>query len=471
MHARSALCIALSAIGLLTAAYAHAAPTFVNGITIPASTIDATGIPGANAGRVGFFSDIYFDPNRNEWWGLSDRGPGGGTIPYETRVQRFAIDVNANSGAISNFRILQTVKFSRPGGAAFDGIAPSPSSNLGNALDPEGFVVNPTTGHFYVSDEYGPSVYEFDRNGTFVQAFATPAGLVPKTGGIADFAGATNDAGRRTNRGFEGLAISPDGTKVYAMLQSAMVDEGGASGVMNRIVEFDAASGAANRQIAYRMDTAGQGRGISALVALNDSEFLVLERNNRGLGSANYASPDKRVYTIDITGADDVSGTVLDNSFAGAAVSKGGVFIDLDANTLAALNGKVPEKWEGLAIGPKLADGSYLVLAGTDNDYSVTQNGAGTQFDVYSDFTNPANDIWCPLDSTAGCTKTDGTTPASLTDAYQLIPGVLHAYKASAADLAGYTAPVPEPSTWASLGLGLLGLGWVARRRARGTQR
>jgi len=33
--------------------------------------------------------------------------------------------------------------------------------------------------------------------------------------------------GKRTNRGFEGLAISPDGAYLYAMLQSAMLDEGG----------------------------------------------------------------------------------------------------------------------------------------------------------------------------------------------------------------------------------------------------
>lgn len=465
MPVRTPLVAALCAVGLLAAGAAHAAPAFVNGITIPASTIDATGVPGANAGRVGFFSDIYYDPNRNEWWGLSDRGPGGGTIPYDTRVQRFTLDVDANTGAISNFKVVQTVKFARPGGAAFDGIAPSPTGTLGNALDPEGFAVNPTTGHFYVSDEYGPSLYEFDRNGTFVKAFTTPAALVPTTGGTADYAGTANTTGRRSNRGFEGLAISPDGTKVYAMLQSAMANEGGADGVMNRIVAFDTSTHEAIGQYAYRMDTASQGRGISALVALNDSQFMVLERNNRGLGSGNLASPDKRVYTIDITGADDVSTTALSNAFAGTTVTKGGVLIDLDANALAELNGKVPEKWEGLAVGPKLADGSYLVLAGTDNDYSVTQNGGGTQFDVYSDYTSPANDIWCPLDSTTGCTKADGVTPATLTAAFKQIPGVLHAYKASAADLAGYTAPVPEPSTWALMGLGLAGLGWVARRK------
>ena len=40
--------------------------------------------------------------------------------------------------------------------------------------------------------------------------------------------------------------------------------------------------------------------------------------------------------------------------------------MDLAANTLTALGNKSPEKWEGLAIGPQLANGSYVVLVGTD---------------------------------------------------------------------------------------------------------
>ena len=53
------------------------------------------------------------------------------------------------------------------------------------------------------------------------------------------------------------------------------------------------------------------------------------------------------------------------------------------ATAIAALGNQSPEKWEGLAVGPQLANGRYLILAGTDNDYSITQNGTGTQFDVY----------------------------------------------------------------------------------------
>jgi hypothetical protein len=50
----------------------------------PRHTLDATRQPGANGGRLGFFSDIYYDPIRDEWWAISDRGPGGGVLDYAT---------------------------------------------------------------------------------------------------------------------------------------------------------------------------------------------------------------------------------------------------------------------------------------------------------------------------------------------------------------------------------------------------
>nr|WP_315183765.1 esterase-like activity of phytase family protein [uncultured Albidiferax sp.] len=444
----------LAAAACLACAAATAQPVFVNGIAIPGQTLDATGVPGANQGRLGFFSDIYFDPQRNAWWGLSDRGPGGGLIDYATRVQRFTLEIDPSSGAIARFQVAQTVLFTDAQGQAFNGLAPQPAHQLGRALDPEGLVVHPRTGHFLVSDEYGPSLLEFNATGQFVRAFTIPTNLLPRNAatGVANHDGDTgNTAGKRHNRGFEGLAISPDGAFAYAMLQSPMLDEGGAKdGRFARIVKFDTATGQAVAQYAYLLDRAGQGQGISALVAINHDSFWVLERNNRGVGAgAALATPDKRVYRISLAGASDVSNTTLPPTGAAlptgvVAVSKSASVIDLAANTLPALGNLSPEKWEGLAIGPQLPDGRFVLLAGTDNDYSVTQTGSGAQFDVYFKMDAPdplAASIQCPLDKTTGCTFTTGGAAATWTPAYILLPGVLHAYTATPAELAGYLRP------------------------------
>ncbi len=461
MHHRSALACAAIACSL-TATPALAAPAFVNGLVIDANTLDASGGTLVNDGRLGFFSDIYYDAARGEWWALSDRGPGGGTLRYETRIHRFKLDVDPATGTISNFQVLKTIIF-RKGGSTLDGFAPEAPGPLGLAFDPEGIVVHPLTGHLLVSDEYGPSLLEINSAGQVVRRYDTPANLLPRdaaTGTVNHASDVGNNAGKRTNRGFEGLAISPDGRTVYAMLQSAMLDEGGSSGTLNRIVAFDTRTTRAKAQYAYRMDGSSQGRGISALVAISDTEFLVLERNNRGLGvpDANLSSPNKKVFHVSLAGASDVSGINLATAAAGSftlVAKTAAPWLDLASSgalahpSLAELGGVSPEKWEGLTVGPQLADGSYLVLAGTDNDYSVTQNGTGTQFDVYfkANGSTPSR-IQCDIGTFANCLTIngDGSLGAGVAanfdfTGYRLIPGVLHAYKVSAQDLANLVRP------------------------------
>ena len=114
---------------------------------------------------------------------------------------------------------------------------------------------------------------------------------------------------------------------------------------------------------------------------------------------------------------------------------------------------------EGLAIGPRLKDGNYVVVSGTDNDYSVTQNGSGQQFDVYFRFTHAdpfAGSIQCPHDSLTGCFLTADLVADGHIDvmfdlpndgSYRLLPGVLHAYRVTANDLGNFVSPVGHVHT------------------------
>jgi hypothetical protein len=129
---------------------------------------------------------------------------------------------------------------------------------------------------------------------------------------------------------------------------------------------------------------------VSAIHALGNNRFMVLERDNRGLGvedpTASTDVASKRVYLIDLTAATNVAGISLASTNelpAGVSPAAKSLtpFLDIAAG-LRALGLTIPEKIEGFAFGPRLDDGGIVLILTTDNDFSVTQNGAGTQFDV-----------------------------------------------------------------------------------------
>ena len=106
------------------------------------------------------------------------------------------------------------------------------------------------------------------------------------------------------------------------------------------------------------------------------------------------------------------------------------------------------EPWNASAyqsVGP-LRNGGHLILTGNDNDYSVTQNAnTSEQLDVYVDF--GGNFARCVIDDPTRCeinpTAADLTidNPVPLPEGFFLLPGLLHAYKASKADLGKYVEP------------------------------
>ena len=349
---------------------------------------DACDAEGETIGGIG--SAIEVMPS-GEIAMLSDRGAGDGTIDYRPRLQFFTM---TRSGSKLDLQLARTLVLRDSNGRAFTGLFPDvlaaePPQRIDGRMchDPEGLAVA-DNGHFFIAEEYQPSVREFDAAGKFVRRFPTPAGFVPRGSAGPDFAADEKDAlvaGREPNRGFEGLALLPDGNLV-AVLQSGLVQDGGreAGSTLLVVYDTDSAEVAAIYLLpladAAELDaSAPAGKKIktrhlvvSSLAALPDGRLLALERDNFGAdGSAEHPPARwKAVVLLDLRRADNLLGRA---DVSGAAPVQRTVLFNLAALDTAAHGlprTEMPAKWEGLALTAIDGERARLLLS-SDNDFLV----------------------------------------------------------------------------------------------------
>ena len=246
-------------------------------------------------------------------------------------------------------------------------------------LDLEGVRVSNDGTLIYISDEYGPYVYELDRaSGGRIRSFQLPDHLfVSHLSPVGQDEIDNNTSGRTANKGMEGLAITPDGTTLVGFMQASLIqdaNEGSPADKLLRFVTIDIASGRWTHEYAYLLT---DGSGVSEVVALNDHEFLVDERDGKGLGDGSNAK-FKELFKIDINGAIDVSN--MDGLTAAQNAVPKSLFLDI-VNVLVN-NGitkdQIPAKIEGVALGGDVdVNGStmHTVWIANDNDFLQDYNG------------------------------------------------------------------------------------------------
>ncbi|WP_198022762.1 esterase-like activity of phytase family protein [Methylosinus sp. LW3] len=420
---------------------------------LPAGTIDFLG------DTLGSFSSLAIDPYSWRRSGstfvatmlaLPDRGlndPANGVFSdYAGRLLRFNIAFSPYSGANlpASTSSQNQVQMTPDGGVLlrdnqgktftgadsgsgavnlFGRLTPSPSAGSIGAgklsLDAEGLAFK-TDRSFYVSDEYGPSIFYFDANGNLVGSVGIPSALLPRTNGAIDFnSTVAPTTGRRNNQGLEAVSVSPDGNRLFAILQSAtMQDQASGQQTRNntRILVYDISlnpTPAAPIETyvlqlpTYRLNgdggSANRTAAQSEMVALNDKQFLVLARDGTGQGPAG-GNPImvKSIYLVDIGNATNIAGTAADTT-AGGQVAPNGVLNPaitpaqsvelvnmLNTTQLARfglnLNNGAPgqsaqsqltlaEKWEGMALVPTLVEGrpnDFYLFVSNDNDFTTT---------------------------------------------------------------------------------------------------
>jgi len=153
-----------------------------------------------------------------------------------------------------------------------------------------------------------------------------------------------------------------------------------------RIVTIDRTNGKVTHQYAYLLTT---GSGVSEIVALNNHEFLVDERDGKGRASQNNASV-KQLFKIDLAGAVDVSD--MDGLTAAANAVPKTLFLDivsvLKGNNISA--GLIPAKLEGVSFGPDVNwNGStvHTLWVANDNDFLLqTTDSKGNTIDNPNQF-------------------------------------------------------------------------------------
>lgn len=317
------------------------------------------------------------------FWILTDNGSGSKANSPDSMLylNRYAVDFKGG-----RMKRLETIFLSDPDKKVPFRIVQEGTKQrylTGSDFDTESFQI--AGGALWIGDEFGPWLIKADMKGRVLAVFETqvdgkpvrspdhPAVTTPGVpGGAVDFQ-------VRRSKGYEGMAASKDGSKLYALLEGALWDAATKGNEKLdgkdylRVLEFDVKSESwTGRHWKYVLE--GASHAIGDFNMIDGTTGLVIERDN-GEGTADKACPEgqkrtdcfhdlakfKRVYKIEMSDAN-----------VGAAVRKI-AYIDLmaiaDPNKLARkpLNNGVLTFPFFTIENVDVVDASHIVV-GNDNN-------------------------------------------------------------------------------------------------------
>lgn len=403
-------------------------------------------------------------------YALPDRGWNTeGTLNFQPRYHKFGISFTPNASATAanpsppnlQLEYLDTFRFSEKE-KPFTGLDPDfvgpyltfgstslPSAHYtgdgfglpgagGNrpSLDSEGLVLN-SDGSTWLSDEYGAYIYHFSPTGKLISAIPPPPAVIPRRNDTVSFSAASPprydesllvnpenpDSGRSNNQGIEGLTASADGKTLWALMQSALTQEGGTTDSGRRyarLFKYDVSNPKSPVYAAEyivplpRFQNQNNKTRIAAqseIKFISETQFLVLARDSgAGHGQDRSQSIYRHADVFDISSATNIKGDKYDCTTCAIASTDGKLkdglkvaeycpFLDFNVNSeLAKFGlhnggeqdaGLLNEKWESFALVPvepssgggwgdwsgnQQGSDEYFLFSLSDNDF-ITQEG------------------------------------------------------------------------------------------------
>ena len=316
--------------------------------------------------EVGGISAVAHESESGTWLALSDA---------RASSRFYEMEVGLDEGALS--------------------VAPRRTVALENAdaLDTEGMAKSPW-GSLLVSTEgdgekepvLQPRFLEFDREGALLRTFEIPKKFL--------FAGSPQERGIRDNLGFESLALSLDGKRVYVAAEGTLVQDGPIAGAdsvgFSRIIVY-AVEGEALSALHEHVYPLGPFApvpefadqevtgGLVELVSLGGDRLLALERIFiRELSGEKRDRNQARIFGVDLASATDVMAIdSREESSDWRPVTKE-LVLDLD-DVVGELSTEYPrlDNLEAMGLGPELPGGGRALLLASDDNFQSKQR---TQF-------------------------------------------------------------------------------------------
>ena len=320
-----------------------------------------------NGTLVGGLSGIDYDAASGDWILESDDR----SEFNPARFYRATLSYDANS--FSGVKLNSVHFLKQASGGNYPNLAHARLERGEQVPDVETMRVDPKDGSLWYGSEgnrkvgLDPFVAHASRDGRYLATLPTPA----------MFRVSQDEVGSRNNMSFEGLSFSADGNSLWLGMEAALYQDGPLAtperGSVVRITQLDRA-GQVLAQYAYPIDAIASspapGRnadnGVSEILAIDAHRLLIVERAGVEDADGLYAN-HVRLYEMDVAGATDIRDVP---ALAGAAYvpARKRLLLDLEKIGLPRV-----DNLEGIAWGPRLANGRRSLVMVSDDNFNAQQ--------------------------------------------------------------------------------------------------
>ena len=272
-----------------------AADTFAPGPPSGAAGISGNGRTGPFPGQPvqGFSAIIQSTSGQpNRYLAMADNGYGakGNSADFLLRAYDVTLDFRTATGGTGFVVVNGFNTFTDTNNVVGFPTVRADRQLTGADFDPES-IRRVADGSYYVGEEFGPFLLHLDSNFNVLEApISVPGVMSPDSpllnGGVANLPG---------SGGFEGMALSPDGSTLYPMLEKAV---NGDNPLARRIYDFDLTSRQFDGYFNYLMDAAGNS--IGDFTSVGGDRYVVIERDNGQGATALF----KKLFLVDFSERD-----------------------------------------------------------------------------------------------------------------------------------------------------------------------